>query len=674
MRWTPAAATSRIRWALAGALLALLLAPPRAGAQSVAEIQITPDTMTLAVGHQRTVLAAAFDGQGNLLPSARFTFWSSDTLVASVAPDGTVSGRHPGLAKIEARAQGRRAALALLVIASSTPAEPVATPASTADTLTHASAANAVVLAVDPPAATLLPGESLQLAPRPLRGDGSPADPVRVAWRSFQPSVATIDSSGRVTGVAPGTALVEARSAGGLAGTAQITVSPAAFVIPVTRLVLGPSERDTLRAIIPSQGGRQLQSGLTWTVVDSGIARAYQDGVIEGRYSGTTELVVTGYGQAQRIPIRVHRAAASFVVSPRLGTPIILPVRGTHAFRASAEAADSTPIPEAHITWSVGDTTLAVLDTISGLLTGRALGNTTITARLAGFPPATWNVTVVPGKIGVDPARLALRLGSRDTLTAHLLDQSGKPSGTAPDLTWSSSNPSVALVGNDGVVVAGGLGHSVITATAPWGQQAHADLYVTGDLLLSSNRGGNFDLYTLRLAAPGTFLPVMRDSAADIDGVFSPDHTRIAFSSNRIGTFAIYLMNADGSDLRRITLGTGGDGEPAWSPDGTQLAYTSGRSGTRQIWLMTADGNNPHALTDAPKESTAPAFSPDGSHIAFISARDGNSELYLMNADGSNQQRLTSTPGPEALPQFFPSGDLAYVTARPRGTGSRIVR
>ena len=75
-------------------------------AQTASELQVTPETMTLGVGQKQTIFAAAYDRQGNLISSAKFAFWSSDTLVAKVGPDGTVVGVSPGLAKVEARLQG----------------------------------------------------------------------------------------------------------------------------------------------------------------------------------------------------------------------------------------------------------------------------------------------------------------------------------------------------------------------------------------------------------------------------------------------------------------------------------------------------------------------------------------------------------------------------------------
>src|SRR5919197_3017061 len=96
-------------------LLAFWVGVLPARAQSVAEVQVTPETMTLAVGQRQPIFAAAYDRQGNLIPSAKFGFWSSDTMIARVGKDGTVLGVSPGLAKVEARLQGKRASMAVLI-------------------------------------------------------------------------------------------------------------------------------------------------------------------------------------------------------------------------------------------------------------------------------------------------------------------------------------------------------------------------------------------------------------------------------------------------------------------------------------------------------------------------------------------------------------------------------
>ena len=79
--------------------------------------------------------------------------------------------------------------------------------------------------------------------------------------------------------------------------------------------------------------------------------------------------------------------------------------------------------------------------------------------------------------------------------------------------------------------------------------------------------------------------------------MFSPDGTRLAFTSNRDGNPEIYVMNLDGSGLRRLTNHPGIDATPTWSPTGTQIAFTSDRGGAPSIYVVGVDGLGLRRLT-----------------------------------------------------------------------------
>ena len=86
---------------------------------------------------------------------------------------------------------------------------------------------------------------------------------------------------------------------------------------------------------------------------------------------------------------------------------------------------------------------------------------------------------------------------------------------------------------------------------------ATADVFVTADLLVASNRSGAFGLYQLRSDSPDTLLPVLVDGGGNVQGVRSPDRTRIAYSSSRGGSADVYVMDADGKNPRRVTADPG---------------------------------------------------------------------------------------------------------------------
>lgn len=87
------------------------------------------------------------------------------------------------------------------------------------------------------------------------------------------------------------------------------------------------------------------------------------------------------------------------------------------------------------------------------------------------------------------------------------------------------------------------------------------------------------------------------------------------------------------------------DFNPSFSPDGSKIAFTSDRDGNDEIYVMNADGTEQVRLTNNQAWDWQPEFSPDGSKIAFTTDRDGNVEIYVMNTNGTNQVRLTNNGG-----------------------------
>ncbi|TMM25586.1 MAG: hypothetical protein E6F95_01450 [Actinobacteria bacterium] len=118
----------------------------------------------------------------------------------------------------------------------------------------------------------------------------------------------------------------------------------------------------------------------------------------------------------------------------------------------------------------------------------------------------------------------------------------------------------------------------------------------------------------------------------------------------------MWTINADGTDLTRLTHSPAFEFDPSWSPDGTQIAYRSDRGDESEIWVMNADGTDQRR----PTAGLSPAWSPDGSSIAFASpGHDPNpplSGISIMNADGSGQHRVPNTDGGE-YPSWSPDGE-----------------
>ncbi|MEA2844008.1 MAG: TolB protein, partial [Actinomycetota bacterium] len=103
---------------------------------------------------------------------------------------------------------------------------------------------------------------------------------------------------------------------------------------------------------------------------------------------------------------------------------------------------------------------------------------------------------------------------------------------------------------------------------------------------------------------------------------------RIVLSGTGAGNLEIYTLDADGSNLVRVTDNPAVDSYPAFSPDGSKIVFETNRDGNFEIYVMNADGSAPARLTTSGSTDFAPVWKPDGSKIAFHTLRDGNSEIY----------------------------------------------
>ena len=167
---------------------------------------------------------------------------------------------------------------------------------------------------------------------------------------------------------------------------------------------------------------------------------------------------------------------------------------------------------------------------------------------------------------------------------------------------------------------------------------------------------GNQEIYVMN-ADGSDQRRLTRHGAMDEEPAWSPDGKKIAFSSLRDGRSAIFVMNADGTGERRLTnpAEPRGANEPTWSPDGKRIAF-HGQGDRSDIYVINVDGTGLTNITHAPPGGAVPAWSPDGRRIAFNSRRDGNPEIYLMDSDGRNVDRLTFNAATDRAPAWSPDG------------------
>jgi hypothetical protein len=190
-------------------------------------------------------------------------------------------------------------------------------------------------------------------------------------------------------------------------------------------------------------------------------------------------------------------------------------------------------------------------------------------------------------------------------------------------------------------------------------------------IVFDTNRDGNREVYTM---GPDGKDPVnlSNNPGEDSDPAWSPSGSQIAFVSNRIndagGGQFIYVMKADGSDVRQLTL----ENEsklPDWSHDGSQITY----SYKGDIFIIKADGSGSSLnLTNSPEEDTQPSWSPDGSMLTWLSEKNGQKNIFVMSTDGNYIKQLTGN-GKVDYVAWTTDGQIFAIWDQPEGICKKCV-
>jgi uncharacterized protein YjdB len=411
---------------------------------AVASVVVTPSTASVVVGGATQLSASVRDASGAEL-SGRLVGWSSsDDAIAVVSSTGLVSGLKVGTVTITASSEGKSGTATVTV----TPA-PVAS------------------VTVTPATASVTVGQTTTLQAQTLDASGATLTGRVVTWTTSNAGVATVSSSGVVTGVAAGTATITATSEG-KSGTSTVTVTAlpvASVTVSPTTLSLLAGQTGTLTATVRDAANNVLTDRqVTWTSSNTAVATVAPNGSVTAVAPGTATITAASEGRTGSATVTVSPVpVANVTVSP---STVSLTTGATQQITVTTSDASGNVLTGRTVTWQSANTAVATV-TQSGLITAVGPGSTTVTATSEG-KTGTVSVTVTPppvGSVTITPSTATVNVAFTTQLTATVRDVNGATVSGA-SVTWSTDSPLIATVSQTGVVTGLSPGTATITATS----------------------------------------------------------------------------------------------------------------------------------------------------------------------------------------------------------------
>jgi len=458
----------------------------------VASVVVSPASANMSVGGTTQLSATPKDAAGNVLAGRLVTWTSSSSAIATVSAGGLVSGAAVGSATITATSEGQSASATITVATV-----PVA------------------AVAMSPATAAVLVGATVQFTATLLDAAGNVLSGRSVTWASTGPAVATVSSTGLVTGVAPGAVTITATSEG-QTGSAAVIVNP----VPVASVSVSPvsagievGQPVQFTATPLDANGTPLSGrSITWASSAPAVAAVSTGGLVTGVAAGTATITATSEGQGGSAAITVTVPAST---SP--GTVTDLAVAGvteTSVTLSFTELDDGTGAPANYdvrtavgstLTWWLANGALNKNGTCASPMAGTAIGTkractvvglvagTTYSFELVAFrgtlgvnavfgglsniATATTSPSTAPvAAVAVSPTAASVAVGQTVQLAATLKDAGGNVL-TGRTVAWASGSTGVATVSGSGLVTGVAAGTATITATSE-GQSGTATVTV----------------------------------------------------------------------------------------------------------------------------------------------------------------------------------------------------
>jgi hypothetical protein len=421
----------------------------------VSRIDITPATQTIAANTSSKLKATAIFTDGTKQDVTSLSTWSSNsTGNATVDNTGKVTGVAAGSSGITAVYNGLTGNATITV---------------TAATITG--------ITVSAVTTTITSGASTQYKAIATLSDGTTQDVTDFAtWNSSSAGVATVGSTGTVTGAGGGSSTITATFSG-ISGNAQATVSTATVtsltIGPAATITKGSTKQYTVTATYSNGVTMDVTNQVTsWSSTDTSIATIYSNGLSLGANAGTTTITASFGGVTATANLTVSPAT---LVSISIGPNVSVAKGTTKQFTAIGTYSDGTTQDITYnASWATSDANAATVGNagvLSGLAQGLNQGTTNITASLYGITSSTVVLTVTAptlNSITVTPSNTSKTKGLTQQYTATGLFSDGSSQNITQDVVWSTSNANASIsnaVGSKGLALAANTGSSTITAT-----------------------------------------------------------------------------------------------------------------------------------------------------------------------------------------------------------------
>ncbi|HEX5872088.1 MAG TPA: Ig-like domain-containing protein, partial [Longimicrobium sp.] len=414
-----------------------------------ASVEVSPPSASLVRGGTQNFTALVKDVNGNVLGNPSVSWSTSDAAVFTVDQNGRVTGVNTGSAQVIATSGGKQGTAQVNVAQA-----PVAT------------------VTLSPAETTTSVGQPVQFTLTLKDAAGSTLTGRAVVWSSSDPAIVAVTQAGAATGVAVGSATVQAASEG-RTGTALVTVT----AIPVATVEVSPPTAEMqvggsaqLTGTLRSGTGETLTGRpVTWHSSAPAIASVSATGLVTGVAPGTAQVTATSEGKTGTARVDVANAPVATVqVTPATSQ---VNTGSSVSFSAVLRDAANRVLAGRPVSWTSSNPSVATVNA-SGHATGVSAGQTTITASSEGKSGTAELSVVVPAVATVSVMPDSMTLAAADTvkLIAVARDAANNVL-TGRAVSWASSAPGVATITPQGVVrgVAAGRAAAIVNVEGKTG-------------------------------------------------------------------------------------------------------------------------------------------------------------------------------------------------------------